>query len=107
MSGIGGHVRRNAQKEWIKENRHLPNREFINGLNSRLRGHYNYYGVRGNSLPLNTFYQWATNMAFKWLNRRGGKRRSFTLETFFKALKRLGVATPKVVGESQRYMVYA
>nr|VFK14819.1 MAG: Group II intron, maturase-specific domain [Candidatus Kentron sp. LPFa]VFK30498.1 MAG: Group II intron, maturase-specific domain [Candidatus Kentron sp. LPFa] len=33
-------------KEWIKENRHLPNREFINGLNSQLRGHYNYYGVR-------------------------------------------------------------
>ena len=36
-------------KEWIKLHRHLRVREFFSGLNSRLRGHYNYYGVRGNS----------------------------------------------------------
>ena len=30
-------------KEWIRQNRHLPGSEFFKGLNSRLRGHYNYY----------------------------------------------------------------
>nr|VFK11716.1 MAG: group II intron reverse transcriptase/maturase [Candidatus Kentron sp. LPFa]VFK27937.1 MAG: group II intron reverse transcriptase/maturase [Candidatus Kentron sp. LPFa] len=44
-------------KEWVKENRHLPNSGFIEGLNRRLRGHYNYYGVRGNSQSLKKFYE--------------------------------------------------
>lgn len=94
-------------KEWVRNNRHLPNRVFFEGLNKRLRGHYNYYGVRGNSQSLNTFYQWAVRTAYKWLNRRGGKRRSFTLKTFFEVVKRRGVAGPRIVEKSRRYMVYA
>lgn len=43
-------------KEWIKLNRHLPGREFFKRLNVRLRGHYNYYGVRGNSRALYRFF---------------------------------------------------
>jgi hypothetical protein len=39
-------------KEWIKLNRHLPGAQFFERLNARLRGHYNYYGVRGNSHSL-------------------------------------------------------
>jgi group II intron reverse transcriptase/maturase len=65
-------------KEWIRTNRHQPGRDFFRGLNARLRGHYNYYGVRGNFESVSRFYQWAIGNAFKWLNRRGGKRRSFT-----------------------------
>ena len=60
-------------KEWIKSHRHLPGREFFIGLNARLRGHDNYYGVRGNFLSLKVFYEVAIEAAFKWLNRRGGK----------------------------------
>jgi len=33
---------------------------------------------------------------FKWLNRRGGKRKSFTWEAFERALDRLGIALPKI-----------
>jgi RNA-directed DNA polymerase len=47
-----------------------------------LRGHYNYYGVRGNSRALYRFFDWTKQCAFKWLNRRGGKRRSFTWARF-------------------------
>ena len=54
----------------------LPGRQFIAGLNRRLRGHYNYYGLVGNLRALWRFYQWAIECAFKWLNRRGGKRSS-------------------------------
>ncbi len=65
-------------KEWIKASRHLPGKAFFKGLNARLRGHYNYYGVHGNSASLKRFFDWAVETAFKWLNRRGGKRKSFT-----------------------------
>jgi Group II intron, maturase-specific domain len=69
-------------KEWIKTNRHLPGKEFFRGLNARLRGHYNYYGVRGNSKSLYRFFAEIIKCTFKWLNRRGGKRRSFTWGKF-------------------------
>jgi RNA-directed DNA polymerase len=39
-------------KEWIRTHRHLPGWEFFQRLNSRLQGHYNYYGVRGNARSL-------------------------------------------------------
>lgn len=83
-------------KDWIKSHRHLPEPTFVEGLNRRLVGHYNYYGLRGNSHDLWRFYQVAIESAFKWLNRRGGKRRSFTWAGFSHALKRLGVARPRI-----------
>jgi hypothetical protein len=95
-------------KEWIKEHRHLPGREFIAALNRRLRGHYNYYGVIGNTEALNRFYRWATSCAFKWLNRRGGKRRSFTWEQFHVALEKLGIAKPQITeSNNQQHRVFA
>ncbi len=42
-------------KEWIRTNRHTLGRDFFRGLNARLRGHYNYYGVRGNFESLSRF----------------------------------------------------
>jgi RNA-directed DNA polymerase len=89
-------------KEWIKLNRHLPGREFFKGLNSRLRGHYNYYGVRGNSDSLNRFFEWAKKCTFKWLNRRGGKRRSYTWERFTQVLDFVQIARPRITEISRR-----
>ena len=37
---------------WSKHHRHLPERECFQRLHARLRGHYNDYGVRGNSRSL-------------------------------------------------------
>ncbi len=94
-------------KEWIRANRHLDGRKFIAGLNRRLRGHYNYYGVRGNSRSLYRFYEWAIDSVFKWLNRRGGKRRSFTWKAFARALKRVGVAVPQITEQKRQHRVSA
>jgi len=58
---------------WIKHHRHLPERACFQRLHARLRGHYNYYGVRGNSRSLTRFFRWAIDWTFKGLNRRGGK----------------------------------
>jgi len=64
-------------KQWIKLNRHLPGRQFIKGLNRKLVGHYIYFGIRSNEKSLGSFFTHTIRCAFKWLNRRGGKRRSF------------------------------
>lgn len=92
--------------EWIKQHRHLPGREFFQRLNARLRGHYNYYGVRGNTRSLHRFFNWAIDCAFKWLNRRGGKRTSFTWEQFTQVLDRVRIARPCIT-EVRRRRVYA
>lgn len=93
-------------KTWIREHRHLPGREFFAGLNRRLRGHYNYYGVRGNSAALYRFFDEAIRCAFKWLNRRGGKRRSFCWVRFAQALERMRVERPRIT-EVRRRRVFA
>jgi RNA-directed DNA polymerase len=93
-------------KAWIKQHRHLPGREFFQRLNARLRGHYNYYGVRGNTRALYRFFNWAMDCAFTWLNRRGGKRKSFTWEQFTQVLDRVKIARPSIT-EVKRRRVYA
>lgn len=44
----------------------------------------------------------ADENVYKWLNRRGGKRCSFTWITFTKALTRLGVAKPRIREQRRR-----
>jgi group II intron reverse transcriptase/maturase len=93
-------------KEWIKKNRHLPGKKFFRGLNARLQGHYNYYGVRGNSKSLYRFFAESIKCTFKWLNRRGGKRRSFTWGKFKEILGGAPIVKP-VITEVKRRRVYA
>jgi hypothetical protein len=92
--------------EWIKQHRHLPGRECYRRLNSRLRGHYNYYGLQGNYRSLHRFFERAMRGAFKWRNRRGGKRQSFTWEQFTQGLDRIGIARPRIT-EVKHRRVYA
>jgi len=94
-------------KDWVKKNRHLKGIKFITALNRRLRGHYNYYSVVGNLRSLWRFYSWALECAFKWLNRRGGKRKSFTWKAFSRAIERLGLAKPKLPISTKRHRVFS
>ena len=92
-------------KEWIQSSRHLLARDFFDGLNRRLRGHYNYYGVHGNSRSLYRFFDWAKQCTFKWLNRRGGKRRSFTWARFAQLLEIVQIAKPRITEISRRRVI--
>jgi RNA-directed DNA polymerase len=92
--------------EWITQHRHLPGRDVFQRLNARLRGHYNYDGVRGNSGSLHRFFTWAMQCTFKWLKRRGGKRRSCTWEQFTQLLDRVKIARPRIT-EVRRRRVFA
>jgi len=94
-------------KDWIKRNRHLKGMSYITALNRRLRGHYNYYSVVGNLRSLRRFYSWAVECSFKWLNRRGGKRKSFSWKVFTRAIERLGIAKPKLPLAPKRHRVFS
>ena len=56
--------------EWCHDNRHLPIEEQHKKLNEKLRGHYAYYGVTGNSGSLTRFLHEVGPRWRKWLNRR-------------------------------------
>jgi RNA-directed DNA polymerase len=66
MSGIG---------EWCKGHIHEPLVEQHRTLSSKLRGHYQYYGVRGNFKMLEVAYEHTRVMWKKWLRRRNSMNR--------------------------------
>ena len=94
-------------KLWIRFNRHLPGRQFIKELNRKLVGHYNYFGLRSNEKALGSFFSHAIRCAFKWLNRRGGKRSSFNWGEFNVALEKLNIAKPRIVEKQRQHVVFA
>jgi len=51
-------AKRQAVKAWLKVNMHQPIGILIQRLNSKLRGHYQYYGVTHNSKKMNDFYMY-------------------------------------------------
>ncbi len=56
--------------EWCKANRHEPIGEQYQTLSAKLRGHYQYYGVRGNFKMLEVAYEHTREVWRKWLSRR-------------------------------------
>jgi len=61
--------------EWCRKNRHLNIVEQHQTLKSKLRGHYQYYGVRGNYKMLEVAFEHAEQAWKRWLGRRNSKRR--------------------------------
>lgn len=65
-------------------------------LSAKLRGRFNYYGIRGNFASLRRMYQSCLCSWFKWLNRRG-QRKSYTRSGFYELLKHFSLPKPKIV----------
>lgn len=59
--------------QWCREVRHMRISEQHKGLVRKLRGHYQYYGMPGNSPALNRFYFHARRAWQKWLARRSNR----------------------------------
>jgi group II intron reverse transcriptase/maturase len=59
-----------AISQWCRTHRHRPLREQCQTLNQKLRGHFAYYGIRGNFAALSAFRFWVERTWIKWLNRR-------------------------------------
>jgi group II intron reverse transcriptase/maturase len=64
---------------WCQRNRHLPIAEQHRVLCQKLRGHFNYYGITGNSTRLASFRHEVTGLWFKWLRRRNSQRPPWSL----------------------------
>ena len=75
-----------AVSVWCQRNRHRPIREQHTALCQKLRGHFGYYGITGNSQPLGQFRTVVARTWYKWLNRRNHKR--LTWARFSRLLKR-------------------
>jgi RNA-directed DNA polymerase len=88
MSGIG---------EWCRGHRHEPVAEQHRTLSSKLRGHYQYYGVRGNFKMLEVAYEHTRVMWKKWLRRRNSKNR-MSWERFAEEVERtLRLPLPQIM----------
>jgi len=59
--------------QWCRDNRHEPIKEQYRTLSSKLRGYYQYFGVRSNYKPLEVVYEYAQKAWRFWLSRRSHK----------------------------------
>jgi group II intron reverse transcriptase/maturase len=80
---------------WIKQHRTHRVRDIISALNRKLLGHFQYFGVSGNSKSIAEFWHYTQIMLFKWLNRRSQKR-SYTWDELNKLLKVFPLASPRI-----------
>ena len=58
---------------WCRDNRHEPLKEQHKTLCLKLRGHYQYYGVRSNYKALEVIFEFAEKAWRYWLSRRSHK----------------------------------
>ncbi len=82
----------------LKKSRSLPLPEIIATLKRKLQGHWNYYGVIGNSEQTGNYAWFAKKLVYKWLNRRS-QRKSFTVTSFVAAWERWQMPEPCVIEE--------
>jgi RNA-directed DNA polymerase len=85
-----------ALNEWLKATRNLiPLREIWRTLKAKLAGHFRYYGVSGNFRGIYRYWQEATRLTMKWLNRRSQKK-SFNWDTFTQYIGRYPLPKPTI-----------
>ena len=61
-------------KAWCIDHCRLPKPELFAKLNRKLRGYWNYYGIRGNYDRMNDYFYQIKIILLKWLNRRSQKK---------------------------------
>jgi group II intron reverse transcriptase/maturase len=81
---------------WCRTNRHTPLKYQYQRLCQKLRGHFLYYGIRGNFRLLEEVRRHAEKAWQYWLSRRGSKN-SIGWEKFEKLLQTYVLPTPRIV----------
>jgi group II intron reverse transcriptase/maturase len=84
-----------AYWRWCRDNRHRPLQEQYALRCAKLRGYYQYYGIRCNSPCLDLVYYAATRAWRYWLHRRGGRKR--TWRAFGRMMAAYALPRPKIV----------
>lgn len=94
---MGKRLRRSMKNiwKWCKANRHNKIEEQYSIICAKLRGHYNYYGIRGNIDSMVQLYRHMQRAWKYWLNKRS-QRDQITWEKFRKLLNRFPLPTPYI-----------
>jgi len=83
--------------QWLKS---VRNAEQIKNwwpiLKSKLRGHYQYYGISGNIREISSYYTISVRLTCKWLNRRSQKK-SYNRDSFKRYLEHYQLPEPKII----------
>lgn len=82
-------------RQWFQTHCSLPKAELFAKLNVKLRGYWNYYGIRGNYESLSDYFYQITRELFKGLNRRS-QRKSYTWAGFRALLKEFPLRKPRI-----------
>ncbi len=82
--------------EWCRRNLHRPVAEQHRTLCQKLRGHFAYYGITGNSWSLSSFRDAVTETWRKWLSRRN-RARPMIWAVFGRLLERYPLPMPRIV----------
>ncbi len=93
----GARLRRaiNAAADWCRRHRHLSVEEQHQALSRKLIGHYNYFGVNGNSRALRNLRYAVTRAWRKWLDRRSQRAR-MTWKRFKEVLEAYPLPAAKI-----------
>jgi len=83
-------------RQWCRKNLHKPVNMQWKTLCAKVRGHYAYYGITGNSRSLAMFSQMVNRVWKHWLNRRN-REHSMTWGKFNLLKKRYPLPPPKIV----------
>jgi len=83
-------------KEWLRKIRVIRISHWWPVLAAKLRGHYNYYGVSGNSRMIANFGYRTIRAVYKWLNRRSD-RKSCNWEQLNAYLAHYPLPRPRIV----------
>jgi len=81
---------------WLKRVRNQDKiKDWWKKVKSKLRGHYQYYGVSGNYQGIYRFYKMTLKLVLKWINRRSQKK-SMTIKQFLEYLEKFPLPKPKI-----------
>ncbi|MEJ1397927.1 MAG: group II intron reverse transcriptase/maturase [Candidatus Sedimenticola sp. (ex Thyasira tokunagai)] len=81
---------------WSRNNRHQDLKKQYRILCSKLRGHYQYFGVRCNMRAMETVLHHARRGWRFWLNRRSSKK-ALTWEKYEKLMESMPLPRPKII----------
>ncbi|WP_317704522.1 group II intron reverse transcriptase/maturase [Methylomarinovum caldicuralii] len=84
-----------AINHWCRMHRHWPVADQQAALSRKLKGHYAYYGIVGNSQSLARFLYEVRRRWYKWLSRRNRER--MNRDHFGRLYKRYPLPPPRVV----------
>ena len=95
---IGKRLRQRMKRiwKWCKENLHVKITEQYKTLSAKLRGHYQYYGVRCNYKMLEAYYEYLLYAWRHWLTRRT-RNGYISYEEFDKILDTFRLPKPRIV----------